>query len=127
LLRLFALTNEAKYEVHAQETLETFAGVVEHFGLYAASYGLALQREVEGTVQVCVVGSDERAMELERAALRGYAVNRSVVRLGDLKDLPPALAETLPHLPVGESVALVCKGNSCLPPIGSVEELVGAL
>lgn len=28
----------------ARETLETFAGVAEHFGLYAASYGLALRR-----------------------------------------------------------------------------------
>ena len=28
----------------AQKTLEAFAGIVEHFGLYAATYGLALQR-----------------------------------------------------------------------------------
>ena len=128
MLRLFALTDDAKYEAWGKETLETFAGVVEHFGLYAASYGLALRRAVEGPVQVCVVGSDERAGELEAAALRGYTVNKSVVRLSPGQELPPALAETLPHLDVsGGSVALVCRGNSCLPPIRSVEELVAAL
>ena len=44
LLRLEALNGREDYAVKALETLETFAGVVEHFGLYAASYGLALQR-----------------------------------------------------------------------------------
>ena len=128
MLRLFALSDDARYEAWGKETLETFAGVVEHFGLYAASYGLALRRAVEGAVSVCVVGVDERARELERAALRGYAVNRSVVRLRDLSALPPALAETLPHLGAsGGSVALVCRGMSCLPPVSEVEELVGVL
>jgi uncharacterized protein YyaL (SSP411 family) len=39
LLRLAALTGENLYEARAVDTLETFAGIVEHFGLYAASYG----------------------------------------------------------------------------------------
>jgi len=130
LLRLHALTGEAVYETRAQETLETFAGIVEHFGLYAASYGLALRRAVEGPVQVCVIGEDARAEELAVAAMGRYAVNKSVVRLRreQLGALPPALAETLPFLPEAEgSVAVVCRGNACLPPIGSVAELVAAL
>jgi hypothetical protein len=45
-----------------------------------------------------------------------------------LSALPPALAETLPHLPMGEgSVAVVCRGNSCLPPVVTVEELLQSL
>jgi uncharacterized protein YyaL (SSP411 family) len=124
LLRLAALTGEGLYEGRATDTLESFAGIVEHFGLYAASYGLALQRAVSGTVQVCVIGDDARAEELEAAALRPYAANKSVVRLRDLSALPPALAETLPHLPKSEgSVGVVCRGSSCLPPVGTVEEL----
>ena len=47
LLRLEALNGREDYAVKALETLETFAGVVEHFGLYAASYGLA-PPETEG-------------------------------------------------------------------------------
>jgi hypothetical protein len=130
LLRLHALTNDEEYATRAQETLETFAGVVEHFGLYAASYGLALRRAVEGPVQVCVIGDDALADQLAAAAMGRYAVNKSVVRLrrAQLATLPPGLAETLPHLPSNEgSVAVVCKGNACLPPSATVEELVAAL
>jgi uncharacterized protein YyaL (SSP411 family) len=123
LLRLASLTDDAQYAERAEDTLEAFSGVVEHFGLYAASYGLALRRAVAGAEQVCVIGDDARAEELERAALQGFAVNRSVVRLRAMGELPPALAETLPHLAVGESVAVVCRGNVCLPPVGTVEEL----
>jgi hypothetical protein len=134
LLRLAALTGEAVYEARAQETLETFAGVVEHFGLYAASYGLALRRAVAAPVQVCVIsatdGEDALAEELAVTAMARYAVNKSVIRLrkDQLDQLPPALAETLPFLPAIEgSVAVVCRGNACLPPIGTVEELLAAL
>jgi uncharacterized protein YyaL (SSP411 family) len=134
LLRLAALTDDASghrnYDARAQETLETFAGVVEHFGLYAASYGLALRRAVEAPVQVCVIGEDARAEELAVTAMARYAVNKSVIRLrrDQLEALPPALAETLPHLPVNDgSVAVVCRRNVCLPPISDAEELLAAM
>ena len=126
LLRLSALTNREVYATRAQETLETFAGVVEHFGLYAASYGLALRRAVEPPTQICIAGSDGQARELEAAAIAGFAVNKSVIRVGH--GLPPALAETLPNLPSVEgSYAVICKGNTCLPPVQSVEALVEVL
>jgi uncharacterized protein YyaL (SSP411 family) len=134
LLRLHALTNAEIYRKRAQETLNTFAGVVEHFGLYAASYGLALRLAVEPPVQVCVIGDDVLADQLASAANTRYAVNKSVIRLrppqGDLKlaALPPALAATLPHLPVTQgSAAIVCQGNTCLPPVTSVDALTSAL
>jgi uncharacterized protein YyaL (SSP411 family) len=130
LLRLAALTGDAVYETRAQETLETFAGVVEHFGLYAASYGLALRRAVAGSVQVCVIGDDDVAEVLAAIAMARYAVNKSVIRLRreQLGSLPPALAETLPFLPAfAGSVAVVCRGNTCLPPVQSAEELLVAL
>jgi len=124
LLRLAALTGEDLYESRAKDTLETFAGIVEHFGLYAASYGLALQRAVSGTTMVCVLGEDSRAEELAAAALRPFAASKSVAKVKDLNVLPPALAETLPHLPKKDgSVAVVCRGNSCLPPVETIEEL----
>jgi len=46
LMRVGELNGRLDYAEKAQETLETFAGVVEHFGLYAATYALALQRLV---------------------------------------------------------------------------------
>jgi uncharacterized protein YyaL (SSP411 family) len=130
LLRLHDLTGREPYRARAVDTLETFAGVVEHFGLYAASYGLALRRLIEPPVQVCVIGSDALVEELAATAMARYAANKSVIRLRreQLQALPPSLAETLPHLPPGEgSVAVVCRGNACLPPMTSVEELTAAL
>ncbi len=132
LLRLEALNGREDYSVKAVETLETFAGIVEHFGLYAASYGLALQRMVLRAAQVCVIGDDAAARRLEAVALARYAVNKSVIRLrrDQLGELPPALKETLPHLPglqSGASFAVVCTGKGCLPPVTTVDELIMAM
>jgi uncharacterized protein YyaL (SSP411 family) len=136
LLRLEALTGNDEYSARAQDTLENFAGVVEHFGLYAASYGLALQRMVQEPVQVCVIGAqdDADAHRLESAALAKYAVHKSVVRLrpDQLGSLPPALAQTLPYLPrvesdSGGSFAVVCSGNVCHAPVSGVDELIDLL
>jgi len=132
LLRLEALNEREDYAVKALETLETFAGVVEHFGLYAASYGLALQRMVQRTVQVCVIGDDADARRLEAVALARYAVNKSVIRLkrDQMDTLPPMLKETLPHLPGlkdAGSFAVVCSSKGCLPPVRTVDELIAAM
>ncbi|HTH52924.1 MAG TPA: thioredoxin domain-containing protein [Edaphobacter sp.] len=134
LLRLAALNDREDYLAKAVETLETFAGVVEHFGLYAASYGLALQRMVQGPVEVCIIGDDVLARELEAAALARYAVNKSVIRLRreQLDALPAALMETLPYLPVLKdpepgSFAVVCTARGCQPPVKTADELISTL
>jgi uncharacterized protein len=132
LLRLEALNGRADLREKAEDTLEAFAGVVSHFGLYAGTYGLALERLLLPPVQVVVIGDDAVADELEAAALVGYAVNKSVIRLGMFHlngsqaadSLPPLLAETLPHLKIDRSVAVVCKGTSCLPPVFLPEQVL---
>ncbi|MDE3105258.1 MAG: thioredoxin domain-containing protein [Acidobacteriota bacterium] len=130
LMRLEALNGRPDYAVMAQDTMETFAGVVEHFGLYAASYGLALQRLVQRAVQICIIGEDADARRLEAVALARYAVNKSVIRLrpDQLRQLPPALAETLPYAPPMQgSFAMLCNGKGCLPPVQTVDELIEAM
>ena len=138
LIRLEHLSGRADFGEMAQDTLENFAGVVEHFGLYAGSYGLALQRLILDPVQVVIVGErhDEQARILEAVALAGYAVNKSVVRLTRAQiasaDLPPVLAETLPLLPEMQrgntpAFAVVCRGRSCMPPVAAPERLLELL
>ena len=139
LVRLGALNDRPEYAERARETLETFAGVVEHFGLYAASYSLALARMLRPAIQICVVGEDAAARAMELVALRHYAVNKSVVRLKRIQLgsqppelLPPALQETLPHIPQmleGEerSFAVVCSGNTCQPPVTTADQLADLL
>ena len=127
LLRLHTLTGEAVYRSCALETLEIFAGVAEHLGLPAASYGLALRRAITPPVQVCVIGEDGLADDLAAAASARFQVNKSVLRLRreHLASLPPALARTLPHLPGVQagSLAVICRGNVCLPPVDDPRRL----
>jgi uncharacterized protein YyaL (SSP411 family) len=130
LMRLGELNGRLDYAEKAQETLETFAGVVEHFGLYAATYALALQRMVREPIQVCVVGDDENAALLLQAALRRFAVNKSVARFAQVRpgSLPPVPERTLPRVPgVGGSFAVVCSGHTCRPPMTTTEGLIDAL
>ena len=132
LLRLEALNGSEELMLAAQTTLETFSGIVEHFGLYAATYGLALQRLLQRPIQVCVIGEDQDARRLEAIALARFAVNKTVIRLrrDQLAALPPALAETLPHLPIlheASSFAVVCSGNSCQAPVRTPDELLAQL
>ena len=132
LMRLEGLSGREDYAVKSLDTMEAFAGVVEHFGLFAATYALALQRMVQRAVQICVIGDDADARRLEAVALARFAVNKSVIRLrrDQLGALPPALAETLPHLPglkAEGSFAAICNGKGCLPPVSTVDELIEAM
>jgi uncharacterized protein YyaL (SSP411 family) len=134
LLRLESLSGRAEYRDIAEDTLASFSGVVEHFGLYAGSYGLALERLLLDPVQVVVVGSGQQADLLEATAVSGFAVNKTVVRLAPPQlapgNLPPALAETLLQVPVPQDAAawaMLCKGRTCLPPIVDADALISAL
>jgi hypothetical protein len=134
LLRLEALGGKKEYREIAEDTLASFAGVVEHFGLYAGSYGLALERLLLDPVQVIVIGSGTDALRLEATAKARYAVNKTVVRIAPntlaSESLPSVLEEVLPHLPRPEGAAawaLVCTGRTCLPPITDPEKLLEAL
>jgi len=134
LLRLEALSGRAEYREIAEDTLGSFAGIVEHFGLYAGSYGLALERLLLDPVQVVVVGSGPAADRLEETAVAHFAVNKTVMRIDPARlvpgGLPEALAETLLHVPAppgAEAWALVCRKRTCLPPIADAEALLRAL
>ena len=134
LLRLEELSGRKEYRDIAEDTLESFAGIVEHFGLYAGSYGLALERLLVDPVQVVVVGDGPEADRLETLAIARFAINKTVIRLAPAKlvagGLPEALAETMLQVPRPEGKAawaVVCRGRTCLPPIADAEALMQAL
>ena len=132
LVRLEALSGNLQYREIAEDTLDCFAGIVEHFGLYAGSYGLALERLLADPVQVVIVGSGAEAERLDATAMAGYAVNKSVIRIDPARlvpgGIPEALAETLLQVPAPTGAwALVCKGRTCLPPIADADALLQAL
>ena len=134
LLRLEALSGRPDFREKAEDTLENFAGIVEHFGLYAGTYGLALELLLLPAVQVVVIGEGVEAKKLAAIATARYAVNKEVIvlRPGQVtaENLPPVLAETLPHLPElasGAAFAVVCRGTSCQPPTRDPEKLLEEL
>jgi uncharacterized protein YyaL (SSP411 family) len=134
LFRLHTYTNDAKYRDKAEDTLEVFAGAAEQFGIYAGTYGIAATWLARPHTQVVVIGEDEEAEELLKAANAPFAVNLSVVHLTDseavAQNLPPALADTIPNLPAlkeRKSFAVVCTNFSCQPPIDNPEALTAAL
>ncbi|MGA3046025.1 MAG: thioredoxin domain-containing protein [Terracidiphilus sp.] len=139
LLSLEALSGRKEYRDIAEATLASFAGIVEHFGLYAGSYGLALERLLLDPVQVVVVGSGPEAEALEAGAVARFAANKMVIRIDSSRlipgGIPEALAETLlvdnrlsvPAPRGAEAFALVCRGRNCLPPIADAEALRKAL
>jgi hypothetical protein len=124
----------SKYREIAEDTLASFAGIVEHFGLYAGSYGLALERLLLDPVQVIVVGTGPEAFRLEATAIARFAVNKTVLRIMPAQivpgELPEAIAEALLSTPAplgDEAWALVCLGRTCLLPITNPEALLEAL
>jgi len=124
LLRLHAYTHDASYRDKAEQTLAVFAGGADKYGMFAATYGLAVAQFTGPQTEVIVVGQDEVAEQLYRAALGPLSLAKAVLRLPVSaivpQDLPPTLAETLPNLPVlseKRSFAVICTGFTCQPPI----------
>ncbi len=131
LLRVAALSGREDLRVKAEDTLEAFAGVVEHFGLYAAAYGIALQQWLASPAEICVIGMGEPARRLAAIATARFAVNKTVLVLRPEQvvssALPPALAETLPQLPdlhSRDAFAVVCGNGRCSAPTNDPAELI---
>ena len=142
LTRLHHYTGDDSYREKAEGTLEAFAGVASQFGIFAATYGIAVIYLLESPAQVVVIaeeGDEERAQELYTAAIAPFAFTNSVLRLSAsqvvAENLPPVLAATIPHLPAlqaeksgsGKSFAVLCSGSTCRPPVYSAADLRGAL
>ncbi len=137
LLRLHHFTGADAYRDQAEQTLETFSGVAEQFGIFAATFGVAVVHLLESPVQVVVIAQEDdqaAADKLQTRAVASFAFNQSVLRLNAsqavAENLPPALAETIPHLPAlraGKSFAVLCSGNACQPPVFQPAELQAAL
>jgi hypothetical protein len=134
LLRLHALNGDARLHELAEDTLEVFAGAAGEFVLSIGTYGIASVWMAGAHTQVVVIGEGAEAEALYTAALAGFALNKTVLRVKDparvKTSLPAALAETIaavPGLGDGRAVALLCSGFSCQPPVYTPDELRKAL
>jgi hypothetical protein len=133
LMRLHHYTGDSAYRDQAEQTLETFAGVAPQFGVFAATYGIAVAHFLNPHLQVIVISSnaaDAQAEELYSVAAAPFRFSKSAMRLTASEavaaNLPPALAATIPQLPSlagGKSFAVLCSGFNCQPPIAKSGEL----
>ena len=134
LLRLHSYSGDEKHRDIAESALEAFAGVAGHFGIFGATYGIAVNLYSRPHTQVVVVGKDDVAHTLYRAGLSPYNISKSVLcfdpdHVVD-RNLPPTLAQTIPNLPeISEkkSVAVVCSGFTCQPPVSSIGDLKASI
>jgi uncharacterized protein len=134
LLRLHAYTNDAGLHDKAEQTMEVIAGLAAQFGIFAATYGIAAVHLSQPHLQIVIVGNGELADRLHAAARALYSTSKAVLKLAASKavpqNLPPALAETIPHLPAvkeEKTVAVICSGFTCQPPISDPDELARSL
>jgi len=128
LIRLHAYTGEQRYREFAQKTLEAFAGIAPQYGLFAATYGLAATLFARHPIQVVITGraGDAAAQGLETAAHGVFRFGKSVLRVtpgAQLAALAGALKETLAHVPADKLLAVVCSGQTCLPPTSDPAQL----
>jgi uncharacterized protein YyaL (SSP411 family) len=128
LIRIHAFTGDDRYREWAQKTLEAFAGVAPQYGLFAATYGLSATLFHRHPLQVVITGrpGDPAARVLEDSANSVFRYGKSVLRVTpgvSFENFPLALRQTLPHLPAEKPAALVCAGQSCLPPTSDLEQL----
>ena len=113
-----------------RRTPHELAGLAGKFGIFAATYGVAAVHFSQPHTQIVIIGEDVMAERLYSVAAGSFAIGQSVLKLPGNEavapNLPPALADTIPHLTgvtKGKSAAVVCSGFSCQPPIFDPEQL----
>jgi uncharacterized protein len=134
LLRMHGYTNDASYRDKTEQTMEVFAGSAEQFGVFGATYGIAGVYFSQPHTQIVVVGGGPEADALVGQARVNFLFNKTQLRLSEneivAQNLPPALAETIPHLPgirSAEAKAVVCSNFTCKPPITDPQMLAETL
>ena len=131
--RLYAFTGERLYSEWAEKTLEAFAGRVAQYGIFAATYGLAVLLHTRGVLQVVILGAanDPKSAALETAANGVYRYGKPLLRVTPetiaAASLAPALRDTLPHIDAATPQALVCVETTCYPPITDPNQLASFL
>ncbi|MFQ5933963.1 MAG: thioredoxin domain-containing protein, partial [Dehalococcoidia bacterium] len=129
--RLYHLTQRQEYRDKAEQTLKAFGQRCSQYGIFAATYFLALDQHVAPPAHAVIVGAkdDQRTQALWRKALSTYRPKK-LVSLHDPAErdeegLPPALLGMLQRSQ--EPLAYVCAGNACATPTADPAQLEATL
>ncbi|MFL5403987.1 MAG: thioredoxin domain-containing protein [Gemmatimonadales bacterium] len=120
LARLHELTSEPRWKERGSALAAAFGGRAAELGLYAATYLLAVDWQVNPAFHLVVVGdpTDPTTREMHRSALAIFLPRRVVQLLRPAetagKPLPPALRSMVSGARSPRGYA--CSGSSCSPP-----------
>ena len=129
--RLYQLTQDREYWDKSERSLRAFGERCSQYGIFAATYFIALDRHIAPPAHAVVVGprQDERTQRLWRKALSTYRPKKLVSlhdpSVGNEENLPPALRAMLQRSE--EPLAYVCAGNTCAMPTADVDQLESTL
>jgi len=110
LLRLAALTDDARYRDHASAALRLYSAASRGAGSFAATYARALRRYLSPETSVRIVGDPGATDAFREAAARLPAPEVTV------RTLSPEEAAEL-ALPADRGAAYVCVTGACGPPV----------
>jgi hypothetical protein len=125
--RLHELTGSPRWRERGSALVAAFAGRASELGLYAATYMLALDWQVNPANHLVIVGprGDATADAMHRHALAAFVPRKVVQRVtteeADARPLPPALAGMLSAATNGAR-AYFCAGSVCRRPAESEDE-----
>jgi uncharacterized protein YyaL (SSP411 family) len=117
--KLFYLTDDHGYRKYAQGALKYFARIAEKYGLYAASYFLALHHHLKHPPQVVVLGDshDPKVRELLRASWSYYRPHKLVIQIDPTNSKVEILSPTIREIAkLKPPCACLCAGISCAEP-----------
>jgi uncharacterized protein YyaL (SSP411 family) len=121
LLRLAALTGEARYEEHGSSVLRLFADLLSRSALGFGHLLQALDFQLAAVREVALVGEDVgELVRVVRAEFRPHVVLAGGSGAPDTGGVP--LLEGRGAVD-GAATAYVCEGFSCLAPVTSAEDL----
>ncbi len=121
LQRLGHLIGETRYLEAAERALKLYYPALERQPSGCVSLATALDEHLAPPQIVVLRGADQRLAEWQRALAARYRPDTLVLALpAGLAGLPPVLDKAVPTAGVN---AWVCRGVTCLAPIGELAEL----
>ena len=127
LTRLYHLTGREIYQRYAEAVLGYLATVFMAYKHHAAPFAVAVERFLEPPHHVTVVGKrgEARWTELLEAAHRLKSLWKAVLPLDAEED--GERLRSLGYPPSHETLAYLCVGKTCLPPLSRPEDLARAI
>lgn len=126
LLRLHTITEKSDYKDYAEKTLQYFAGAVKNYGIFAATYFLALDLLLNPPPHIVIVAKpgEHSGIALLQKALSAYRPNAMVSPIDP--ESGNSFSPTVQRMvdAYTKPVAYVCSDFVCSPPVYDALALV---